>query len=285
MKKPLSFFTLIMFALLVGLLHAPKASAGVGRIDVGMDTSVIGSYVTTTRTAIQKRIGSYFFHAWPNQSFQLTTISMDVPSLASTTVALSNVKMKVQSTGVQYGNTLPTVYGSTLFGFGGSLSLPAGSTVVLDLYADIPSTATGTLSTVVRDCLGIGQNPLEFVHCENEAGGQQITIVQDPVTVLTGLVAGSYATTSPLIAHVGDEVYFHPTSTNLDSLIFGTDYTVAFWENSSIKNFFEDCYLVDDDTGMSCFMNTVGQGDVRYDITEGTNVFSSNTIHITVLKE
>lgn len=100
------------------------------------------------------RIGSYSFAAAEDTGgVRVITVMITTGWRAST--YYQNLKLVVG--GVRFGDTIAVVADGTTYAFTGDLfTIPAGSTIEVDVYADILSTAAGNMTpaTSLRDCMG-----------------------------------------------------------------------------------------------------------------------------------
>ena len=102
------------------------------------------------------KIGSYAFSASSAEGVNVNTVSVQLTP-SSAVGAFQNLKLMVN--GTQFGTTQGVVSGESTYSFSGSaFSVPAGSTVNVDVYADSLSAATGTYSpaTTLVGYTGVG---------------------------------------------------------------------------------------------------------------------------------
>ncbi len=90
------------------------------------------------------KLGSFSLNAGGADAINVTTITVSVAA-ASVTSNLQNMKVKIGST--QIGQIQPTMTNSATYSFSPSsaINIPAGGSVVVDVYADIISSASSSL--------------------------------------------------------------------------------------------------------------------------------------------
>lgn len=160
--------------------------------------SVTGGVLTLAANSLtvskNAGVGTQTFAAGVNGakigSYSLSASSAEGVNLNSFTVLTGaggadyqNLRLMVGST--QVGTTQPSVGASTSYTFSGNLSVAAGQSKTLDVYADILTSASGTDSTIttLSGCSGSGATTFTSVSCTS-TGGQDVVIAgQSSITV------------------------------------------------------------------------------------------------------
>lgn len=127
------------------------------------------------------RIGSYALTASSAEGVNLTSIT-----IKTGTNGASYQNLRVMRGTTQFGTTQPTVGANTSYTFSGSVNIPAGQTVIVDVYADILSgTSAGTHSTIttLTGCSGSGASTFTSVSCSSTAGQDVVIAGQSSITV------------------------------------------------------------------------------------------------------
>jgi len=137
-----------------------------------------------------QKIGSYAFTASSAEGVNVNNISIAM----SATAPFQN--LKVMAKGVQLGSTQGTVSGSGSYTFSGTpFNVPAGTTVIVDVYADTLSSASiGTIGTVttLTGISATGQVSYSSISLVSSVPGQSITFAG--ASTITG---GSDSTQAP----------------------------------------------------------------------------------------
>ena len=135
--------------------------------------SAVGTQTFTKNTATAK-IGSYALTASSAEGVSISNITIQTGSSAN--VNYQNLMVKVGST--QFGTSYSTLSATTSYTFSGTpITVPAGQTTIVDVYADVLSnaaTASGA-ATTLTGCTGTGSTSNSSVSC-GTATGQAITI-------------------------------------------------------------------------------------------------------------
>ena len=116
--------------------------------------SSLGSQ-TLAANSIAQKVGSFSFTASQSEGVTISNLTIGVNSGVTVTGANYLANLKVMVNGTQFGSTQPTVaynaaLSSNTYSFSGTpFTVPAGSTVVVGVYADVLSSATGSLGNPV----------------------------------------------------------------------------------------------------------------------------------------
>ncbi|MBI5220892.1 MAG: hypothetical protein HY978_03620 [Candidatus Liptonbacteria bacterium] len=145
--------------------------------------SAVGDQTATAGSASVK-IGSYTLSASAAGAVNLTSVTIQIGANINN---LQNLVVKAGSTALNY--TVPIITPNATYSFAGWLTIPAGGTQVIDVYADVLSTASGTLSpaTTFSGCVAASAQAQASVPC-NSVPGQTVTVappavIQPTITV------------------------------------------------------------------------------------------------------
>jgi hypothetical protein len=183
------------------------------------------TYIAGTQGA---KIASFVVTASSAQGARISSITVDKDSDA--TMDLQNMKIMVGST--QFGSTRATVGDAeTSLAFSGAqpIQVPAGGSVIVDVYADIQTTSTATTKTATVDIIGwsalgtISNNSITF---PGAVSGQDITVSSGPT--LTIAVASDTAPAKQVVmGSTGNSLAsWRFTADNVDDIRV-TDFTVT----------------------------------------------------------
>jgi len=131
---------------------------------------------TVSKGTTGQQIGSYNFTASSAEGVNVSTLSL----LTSASFPYFQ-NLKVFVNGVQFGNTQPTVAGNTTYTFSGTpFNVPAGTTVAVNVFADIQSNATGSSTpngaTTLTGLSGTGQISNTSVSLASSVQGQNVSV-------------------------------------------------------------------------------------------------------------
>ncbi|MEK7546617.1 MAG: peptidoglycan-binding domain-containing protein [Patescibacteria group bacterium] len=124
----------------------------------------------------ERKVGSYALTASSAEGVSVSNVTI----LVNYGVSMQNLKVKVGAT--QFGTTQGTLSANGSFAFSGSpFTVPAGGTTYVDVYADLLSTASGTLTTAttLSGCSGSGMSSYAAISCGNTPG-QNVAIAGQP---------------------------------------------------------------------------------------------------------
>lgn len=132
---------------------------------------------TYASNSSNRKIGSYALTASTAEGVSISNMTVTSGIHGS---ALQNLKVLVGST--QFGATQASISNSTAYSFSGSpFTVPAGGTTYVDVYADLLSTASGTMTAIstISGCSGSGTVSFSAISCTSTAG-QNIAIAGQP---------------------------------------------------------------------------------------------------------
>ncbi len=130
------------------------------------------SNATYAAGASNVRVGSYVFTASSAEGVNISNFTISTNASSS---YLQNLTAKVGS--AQVGNVYSTISASN-YTFSGNINVPAGGTAVVDIYANVLSSASGALASVTSfvSCTGTGAATFSSVSCGGTPAGQTLTI-------------------------------------------------------------------------------------------------------------
>ncbi len=144
---------------------------------------------TVTPNSTGVKIGSYAFTASSASGVQINTVSIEPVKNGSGSSDIQN--MKVMIGGTQFGTTQGVVADAGTYTFSGSaFTVPAGGTTYVDVYADILSNATSSMSpaTTLTGCSGTSVISYGAVSCTGSGtDGENLTVTSSGATVAVGL--------------------------------------------------------------------------------------------------
>ena len=119
------------------------------------------------------RIGSYVFTASSAEGVNVSNFTISVNASSTN---FQNLTAKVGSAVV--GTSYPTLSASTNYTFSGNLAVPVGGTQVVDIYADVLNSASGSMGAVTLfvSCTGTGQSTYASASCSGTPAGQLVSI-------------------------------------------------------------------------------------------------------------
>ena len=161
----------------INSVYSCNGSSNYGTLYVNRTSDT--TFAVSTRGISNVKVGSYFLTAPSDRDVTLSQVNIQ---LGNGGAQLSNLSLRVNGTqfGSAYSNTLSN-YGNYIFY--GSMLLPRGNSITVDVYADVPSYATqGTYPsiTTLSDC-SVNQTGYTYgqtsgqLRCNNTPG-QQFTI-------------------------------------------------------------------------------------------------------------
>ncbi len=164
--------------------------------------NALATPVNVTPNSAHVKIGSYNFQASSASGVQVNTLSL----LMGGTGASSFQNLGVFVNGTQFGTTQGVVSAAGTYSFSGTpFTVPAGSSVNVDVYADLLSSATGTITyaTTLSGCSATGVTSFNAITCSSVAGqnvhlagAAAITVTADASQPATGqIVMGSAGNT------------------------------------------------------------------------------------------
>jgi len=174
--------------------------------------------MTYAKGATEAKIGSYVLTASSAEGVNVSNFTI---TMASSSTNFQNLKAKVGTT--QIGNTKATLSGSDAVTFSGNLSVPAGGTTIVDIYADILSSAsTGTYTTLTTftSCTGTGASTYSSVSCSPTSVTGQDVSVSSGATLTVSLDSNSAPNKQVIMGSAGNSlVTFRFTDTaNLEPI-------------------------------------------------------------------
>jgi len=138
---------------------------------------------TYARGASERKIGSYALTASSAEGVTVSNVTIQMGSAGATD--FQNLKVKIGST--QFGQTQGILANSGSYSFAGTpFTVARGTTVYLDVYADILSGATATTRTAITTlsgCSASGATSYVAVSCTSTAGQSVAVAGQATVTV------------------------------------------------------------------------------------------------------
>jgi peptidoglycan hydrolase-like protein with peptidoglycan-binding domain len=142
------------------LLVSKNSAYGNQNFAKGSTGAKVGSYVLTASSAEGVNISNF-------------TINMNASS-----TNFQNLTAKVGSTVI--GTSYPTLSANTNYTFSGNVNVPIGGTQIIDIYADVLNSASGSMGalTTFVGCTGTGQVTFSSASCvvQNGGTGQLITV-------------------------------------------------------------------------------------------------------------
>ncbi|MBI4085386.1 MAG: peptidoglycan-binding protein [Candidatus Liptonbacteria bacterium] len=136
---------------------------------------------TYAANSTNRKIGSYALTASSAEGVSISNVSVQVLFGAS----MQNLKVMVGST--QFGSTQASLSANGTFAFSGApFTVPSGGTTYVDVYADLLSNASGTLTTAttLSSCTGSGATSYTSVTCTSTAG-QNVAIAGQPAITIS----------------------------------------------------------------------------------------------------
>jgi len=137
--------------------------------------SALGSQ-SLSKGSTNQEVGSYSLTAGSAEGVNVNTVSIAVNS-GSLSGYLQNLKVIVN--GAQFGTTQPTVSAGTYTFSGSPFNVPAGSTVSVNVYADINSSASGSSSgglTTLSGLSGSGAVSNTSISLASSVAGQNLLV-------------------------------------------------------------------------------------------------------------
>ncbi|MFA5810078.1 MAG: peptidoglycan-binding domain-containing protein, partial [Thermoleophilia bacterium] len=143
--------------------------------------SAVGTQ-TMSGNSIGQRIGSYAFSAASAEGVSVSSLNVLMSAATSTA---QNLWVKVN--GAQFGTSQGVLTASATYSFSGSaFTVPAGQTTIVDVYADILSSAvagTKAALTTVSGCAASGASSYTAISCSSTAGQDIVVAGQASMTV------------------------------------------------------------------------------------------------------
>lgn len=147
------------------------------------------------------KIGSYSLTASAAEGVNINTLNI---TMSASGTLFSNLRLMIGNT--QFGTTQPTLSASGVYGFSGTLNIPAGTSRIVDVYADVLSSissVTYSAVTTLSGCTGQGASTFTSVSCSSVtgqnvkgAGQASVQIALDSTSPAAGqLVMGSTGNT------------------------------------------------------------------------------------------
>ncbi|MBI5079267.1 peptidoglycan-binding protein [Candidatus Wolfebacteria bacterium] len=136
--------------------------------------------VTYSKGTANAKVGSYVLTASSAEGVKISNLT--ITTNASST-NFQNLLVKVG--GVQVGSTQSTLTASQAVTYSGTINVPAGGSTIVDIYADVLSSATATSNlgavTTLTSCTGTGATTNSSVSCSpTSVAGQSLTIASGP---------------------------------------------------------------------------------------------------------
>jgi hypothetical protein len=173
---------------LQGLTSSQSANSGAasgGALTLAssaMTVSKNSGFGTATYAAnsANHKIGSYSFTASSAEGVSISNLNVTTGVYGD---EMQNLKVMIGST--QFGVTTPSLSASQAYSFSGTpFTVSAGGTVLVDVYADLLSNASGTLTaaSTLSGCSGSGLTSYTAVSCTggNAPAGQNVLIAGAP---------------------------------------------------------------------------------------------------------
>ncbi|HUX36069.1 MAG TPA: peptidoglycan-binding domain-containing protein, partial [Candidatus Paceibacterota bacterium] len=170
---------------LQGLTSSQAANSGAA---TGSALTLATSQLTTAKnTALgaptyaanstNHKVGSYALTASSAEGVSISNVSI---LLGANGASMQNLKVMVGNT--QFGTTQASLAANGTYSFSGTaFTVPVGATTYVDVYADLLSNATGTLTTAttLSGCSGSGLTSYTAISCTSTPG-QNVTIAGQP---------------------------------------------------------------------------------------------------------
>lgn len=150
-----------------------------------LENTALGNQTVTPNTT-SALIGSYAFSAGSTEGVNINTIDVKVAPNATGTSAFQNLKLVVN--GVQFGATQSVIGNNAMYAFSASpLSIPAASTVVVNVYADVLFTAKGSdaPATAIAGYSGAGAVSYTSISSTSTVNGQTVTFAGAPALTVS----------------------------------------------------------------------------------------------------
>ncbi len=209
---------------LQGLTSSQSANSGsvqggaLSLVTSNLTTTVNSGVGTQTVAASQSgaKIGSYSLTASSAEGVNLTSITL---TTSASSTLFSNLRLMVGST--QFGVTQPSLTASGQYTFSGALNVPAGTTKVVDVYADALSGIAGVTYpaiTSITNCAGSGATTFTSV-TSCSATGQSVRGAGQ-ATVQVALDSGSPAAGQLVMGSTGNTLatYRFTETSNVESI-------------------------------------------------------------------
>ena len=135
--------------------------------------NALATPVNVTPNSSHVKIGSYNFQASSASGVQVNTLTVTMGASSQSTFQ----NLGVWVNGTQFGTTQGVVGSAGVYSFSGSpFTVPAGSSVNVDVYADILSGGVSTpLATTLSGCSATGVTSYNAISCSS-VGGQNVTL-------------------------------------------------------------------------------------------------------------
>lgn len=143
--------------------------------------------VSYAKGQLGAKIGSYSLSASSAEGENVSNLTI---TMSASSTDFQNLKAMIGTT--QFGTTKTTMSGSDAVTFSGasSIVIPAGGSTIVDVYADILSSAsqqTNTGLTTLTSCTGTGATTNSSVSCSpTSITGQSITVAGAPTFTVSG---------------------------------------------------------------------------------------------------
>jgi hypothetical protein len=135
---------------------------------------------TVAAPSTNRKIGSYILSASSAEGVNLSNITVTVGAAGAD---YSNLRLTLG--GASFGTTWSVLQANTAYTFSGNASIATGQSVVVDVWADVLSSAAGTDSTIttLSSCSANGATSLSTVSCSSTAGQSVVIGGQATLTV------------------------------------------------------------------------------------------------------
>ncbi|MBI5401389.1 peptidoglycan-binding protein [Candidatus Wolfebacteria bacterium] len=191
--------------------------------------------VTYSKGTSNAKIGSYVLTASSAEGVNISNLT--ITTNASST-NFQNLLVKVGST--QIGSTQSTLTASQAVTFSGAINVPAGGSQIVNVYADILSSATantmGTV-TVLTSCTGTGATTNSSVSCSpTSINGQTLTVASGPS--MTVAISSATAPTKQVVMNsAGNSLatFRFTETTNVEPIKINTLIVTATSSNASTR--------------------------------------------------
>lgn len=197
-----------------GQVSFQTASAPGGTLDGSALTVIASPFLASQNTGLgnqtyvaggqMRKIGSYSISASSAEGIEVSNVTIETSSDVTSGFKAQNLRVRVGSTDWNYN--VPTISADTSYTFtspNGTTLIPAGSSILVDVYGDIlsgSSAATYTSPTRLVGAVGVGQmtrsnqtlaTSSAAVSATNEIFGQNITVAS------AGTLSASVDTSTP----------------------------------------------------------------------------------------
>lgn len=209
---------------------------------------------TYAANSANHKVGSYSFTASSAEGVTMSNLTVTTGAYGD---EMQNLKVMIGST--QFGVTTPSLSASTAYSFSGTpFTVAAGATVLVDVYSDLLSNASGTLTsaTQLSGCSGSGLVSYTAISCTgaNAPTGQNVLIAGQPALTIQA-DSSNPASNVLVMGSTGNTLaaYLFTETSNADSVKV-TDIQVkdAVSATSTVKSAFQNLCFYQGLTNLGC---------------------------------